>query len=143
MLKPKHLALAALLFSGLISVLSMPATAAPADNQKPLIFFIDELDRCRPDYALQLLEKAKHLFNIDGIIFILALDRDQIGHSLKSIYGEGLDVDGYLRRRVRARGLQPRQRMSGQAAGRGRSGRQPGRLPYKRRTGRRMGFRRS
>jgi hypothetical protein len=65
---------------------------------KPLVFFIDELDRCRPDYALQLLEKAKHLFNIDGIVFVLALDRNQMRCSLKSIYGEGLDADGYLRR---------------------------------------------
>lgn len=68
------------------------------DNAKPLIFFIDELDRCRPDFAIELLEKAKHFFNIDGIIFILAIDKQQIGHSIRSIYGTGMDVDGYLRR---------------------------------------------
>jgi len=65
---------------------------------KPLIFFIDELDRCRPSFAIKLLERAKHLFSIEGIIFVLALDKNQIGHSIKSFYGQGMDADGYLRR---------------------------------------------
>lgn len=65
---------------------------------KPLIIFIDELDRCRPTYALELLEKAKHFFNVEGIIFVLAIDKEQIGHSIRTVYGFGMDVDGYLRR---------------------------------------------
>lgn len=64
----------------------------------PLLFFIDELDRCRPNYALELLEKIKHLFNIEGLVFVLALDKNQIGNSIKSLYGQGMNVDGYLRR---------------------------------------------
>lgn len=68
------------------------------EEVKPLIFFIDELDRCRPNYALALLEKVKHFFNVEGIIFVLALDKDQIGHSIRCLYGNGMDVDGYLRR---------------------------------------------
>lgn len=68
------------------------------DENKPLVFFIDELDRCRPTYAVELLERLKHLFNIEGIVFVLALDKEQIGHSLRSVYGTGMDVDGYLRR---------------------------------------------
>jgi len=68
------------------------------DEKFPLLFFIDELDRCRPNYALELMEKIKHLFNIEGLLFILSLDKNQIGNSIKSLYGEGMDVDGYLRR---------------------------------------------
>ena len=68
------------------------------EDTKPLILFIDELDRCRPTYALELLEKAKHFFNIEGIVFVLAIDKQQIGHSIKSVYGIGMDVNGYLRR---------------------------------------------
>lgn len=68
------------------------------EEKKPLMLFVDELDRCRPTFALELLEKAKHFFNIEGIIFVLAMDKQQIGHSIKSIYGTGMDVDGYLRR---------------------------------------------
>jgi len=67
-------------------------------GKKPLIIFIDELDRCRPTYALELLEKAKHFFDIQGIVFVLAIDKEQIGHSIRSVYGAGMDVDGYLRR---------------------------------------------
>lgn len=72
------------------------ATSKFAD--KPLIVFIDELDRCRPDFALDVLEKSKHLFNINGIIFIYSFDKRQLGFSIKSIYGNEMDVDGYLRR---------------------------------------------
>ncbi|NUE79963.1 hypothetical protein GYX91_01660 [Snodgrassella sp. ESL0304] len=68
------------------------------DKQKPLIIFIDELDRCRPDFAIEVLEKAKHLFNVDNIIFVLATDKTQLGHSIRAVYGQGLDVNGYLRR---------------------------------------------
>lgn len=72
--------------------------ASEAKLKLPLIFFIDELDRCRPNYAIQLLEKIKHLFNVQHITFILAIDRQQIIHSIKSLYGIGMDGEGYLRR---------------------------------------------
>lgn len=67
-------------------------------SDKPLVVFIDELDRCRPDFALEVLEKSKHLFNIQGIIFIYSFDKKQLGFSIKSLYGHEMDVDGYLRR---------------------------------------------
>lgn len=73
-------------------------TKSESGDIKPLVFFIDELDRCRPPYALQILEKAKHLFNVENIIFVLALDKKQIGNSIRGIYGADMDVDGYLRR---------------------------------------------
>ncbi|NUE66609.1 P-loop NTPase fold protein [Snodgrassella sp. ESL0253] len=68
------------------------------DDNKPLVIFIDELDRCRPNFAIEVLEKAKHLFNVDNIIFVLATDKTQLGHSIRAVYGQGLDVNGYLRR---------------------------------------------
>jgi hypothetical protein len=68
------------------------------EKGKPLVIIIDELDRCRPTFAIELLEKVKHLFNIPGILFILGIDREQLGHSIKCVYGEGMDVAGYLRR---------------------------------------------
>ena len=71
---------------------------ADGKEQKPLVIFIDELDRCRPDFAIEVLEKAKHLFNVDNIIFVLATDKTQLGHSIRAVYGQGLDVNGYLRR---------------------------------------------
>ena len=67
------------------------------DKSKPFVIFIDELDRCRPTYAIELLERIKHIFGIDGLIFVLAIDKIQLGESIKSQYGN-IDTDNYLRR---------------------------------------------
>lgn len=40
-------------------------------NSKPVIIFIDELDRCRPNFAVQLIERIKHLFNVRNLVFVL------------------------------------------------------------------------
>ena len=67
-------------------------------RQRPMYFFVDELDRCKPSYAVELLEAVKHLFDIPGIVFVLSLDREQLGHSVKAAYGQDIDSEGYLRR---------------------------------------------
>jgi len=67
------------------------------ETQGPLVFIVDELDRCRPTFAIELLERVKHLFGIPNIVFVLGLDRTQLGSSVKSVYGD-IDEDGYLRR---------------------------------------------
>lgn len=73
-------------------------TQKEKESQKKLMFFIDELDRCRPTFAIELLEKVKHLFSVNGIIFVLSIDRKQLIHAISSVYGIGMDADGYLRR---------------------------------------------
>ncbi|MBU3177648.1 KAP family NTPase [Clostridium estertheticum] len=65
---------------------------------KKVIIFIDELDRCRPLYAIETLERIKHFFDLDNFIFILAMDKTQLAHSVGTIYGNGMDSVGYLRR---------------------------------------------
>ena len=67
-------------------------------KNRPIVFFVDELDRCRPDYAIKLLESIKHLFNINNFVFVLAVDRKQIGYSIQTLYGTGMDTEGYLKR---------------------------------------------
>ena len=64
----------------------------------PIFIFIDELDRCRPTYALELLERVKHILDIDNLVFVLSLDRFQLGNSIKSVYGNDIDHVNYLRR---------------------------------------------
>lgn len=64
----------------------------------PVVFFVDELDRCRPTYTVELLERIKHFFDVEGLVFVLSLDKEQLGHSIRSVYGSGLNVNGYLRR---------------------------------------------
>lgn len=65
---------------------------------KPLVIMIDELDRCRPSYAIELLEVAKHLFAVDNVVFVLAVNRSELFHSVKALYGSDFDAEGYLRR---------------------------------------------
>lgn len=73
-------------------------TKTQTNNGKPLIFIIDELDRCRPPYAIAFLEIVKHLFSVDNIIFVLSLHKEQLEFSLKSLYGNDFDAERYLRR---------------------------------------------
>ncbi|MBH0075659.1 NTPase KAP [Pseudoalteromonas sp. SWYJ118] len=68
------------------------------DKSLPIFIFIDELDRCRPSYAVEMLETIKHIFDVKGIVFVVATDTDQLQHTIKSIYGEGFDAKIYLGR---------------------------------------------
>ena len=80
-------------------VLQETAVALSERNEnRPLMIVIDELDRCRPSYAVELLEMAKHLFSVDRIVFVLSINRDQLAHSVKVLYGSDFDAQGYLRR---------------------------------------------
>ncbi len=62
----------------------------------PIVFIIDELDRCRPDFALELIEQIKHLFSVKGIIFLLVLSRNQLEASVNNRYGKDVDASIYL-----------------------------------------------
>jgi hypothetical protein len=69
------------------------------NKEKPLIFIIDELDRCRPNYAVSILEQIKHFFSVPNIVFILSIDKEQLGNAIKGVYGsDNIDSDEYLRR---------------------------------------------
>jgi hypothetical protein len=63
-----------------------------------LIIFIDELDRCRPTFAIETLEIIKHYFNQKDIVFVFAIDLEQLSYSISTMYGVGMDSAGYLRR---------------------------------------------
>jgi len=68
-------------------------------SHKSIIFIIDELDRCRPNYAVQVLEQVKHLFTVEGIVFVLSIDKKHLISSIKGYYGSDMiDGDEYLRR---------------------------------------------
>ncbi|MEZ8719332.1 P-loop NTPase fold protein [Vibrio splendidus] len=67
-------------------------------EDKKLVFIIDELDRCRPDFALDILEKIKHLFSVPGLTFVLVMNREQLEESVKSRYGNGINASLYLQK---------------------------------------------
>lgn len=54
---------------------------------KPLVFIIDELDRCRPDFAIRLIERIKHFFDIPKIVFLLVMDKTQFSKIVCHNYG--------------------------------------------------------
>ncbi|MGR0304857.1 KAP family P-loop NTPase fold protein [Acinetobacter beijerinckii] len=61
---------------------------------KPLVFIIDELDRCRPDFAIRLIERIKHFFDIPKIVFILVMNKPQLIQSVHSLYGYAVETNG-------------------------------------------------
>lgn len=63
-----------------------------------IIIFIDELDRCKPLYAVKLLERIKHYFSNDKIKFIFAINKEETQHTIKCVYGQGYDGARYLDR---------------------------------------------
>lgn len=65
-------------------------------ENKPLIFIIDELDRCRPDFALTLLEKIRHFFSVPNVHFILSTHIEILAASVTHRYGKEIDGALYL-----------------------------------------------
>lgn len=62
----------------------------------PLIIFIDEMDRCRPTFAVQLLERIKHFFEVENVVFILLVNKKQIFEAIKGVYGPGIEAEHYF-----------------------------------------------
>ena len=54
---------------------------------QPLVFIVDELDRCRPDFALELLEKIKHLFSVPNVCFLVVTNLEQFQAVVQRTYG--------------------------------------------------------
>lgn len=77
-------------------------------NGFPIVFIIDELDRCSPTYALELLEKIKHFFSVDGIVFILSMNKNQLVNSIRNIYGIESDADLYLQKFITIEASMPK-----------------------------------
>lgn len=67
-----------------------------AQEAGKLFFFIDELDRCKPLFAIQTLECIKHFFNIPNVVFVFATDISQLARSVAGVYGQGINAGGYL-----------------------------------------------
>ena len=77
--------------------LAVLAEKVASQTSHPLVFIVDELDRCRPTFAIELLERVKHVFDVPNIVFVFGLNRDELCEALTSVYGD-IDADVYLRR---------------------------------------------
>lgn len=87
-------------FKGVLEELLLWAATAKSigGEIKPVYIFIDELDRCRPTFAIELLERVKHFFDVEGCVFVIATDTTQLCHSVRAVYGEGFSSEKYLKR---------------------------------------------
>lgn len=65
-----------------------------------VVFIIDELDRCKPKFALSLIESIKHLFSVPNITFLLVMNRSQLEEAVRCEYGSGVDASRYLQKFV-------------------------------------------
>lgn len=71
------------------------------ENGVRLVIFIDELDRCRPDFAVRVLERIKHFISVDEdnrVRMVFSINKKQLEHTIKKHYGEGYDSRNYLNR---------------------------------------------
>lgn len=76
-------------FSGLVGALG-------GSEQNPLFIFIDELDRCRPTYAIRFLEDIQHLLKVENCVFVVGVDGNQLTSTVKAVYGPESDAVGYV-----------------------------------------------
>lgn len=68
-----------------------------ADGRQ-MIILIDELDRCKPTFAIATLELVKHFFNCERVVCVYAVDDRQLSKAISTVYGQGMDAFGYLSR---------------------------------------------
>ncbi len=79
------------------SLSDLPANLT--DNSSgQLVIVIDELDRCRPSFALEVLEKIKHLFSVKNVVFLLVMNKLQLEEAIRSVYGANIDAHTYLQK---------------------------------------------
>lgn len=65
-------------------------------KNKTQVFIIDELDRCKPNFAIDTLEIIKHFFDVENCVFIIAVDKLQLQESAKTIFGQEMDSEKYF-----------------------------------------------
>ena len=70
---------------------ALESAAQELGGGHPLVFIVDELDRCRPDFALELLEKIKHLFSVPNVCFLVVTNLEQFRAVVERAYGYNAD----------------------------------------------------
>jgi hypothetical protein len=71
---------------------------ADQSSQQKLVIVVDELDRCRPDYALNLLEVIKHFFDVPNVHFVLGVNLKELANSVRARYGATSNAEKYLKK---------------------------------------------
>ena len=77
---------------------SLLTSAAKTWSDRPVVVMVDELDRCSPEYSVEFLQLLEHVFNTEHVVFVVAINRSELHHSIKSFYGQGFNAEAYLER---------------------------------------------
>ena len=80
------------------SLSELPSKLQESEKPQPLIIIIDELDRCKPTFAVELIERIKHLFSVENVIFLLVMNKGQLEESVKNVYGQKIKAGIYLQK---------------------------------------------
>jgi hypothetical protein len=75
---------------------TLQASLTQLAKEKPITIFIDELDRCRPNFSVAILETIKHVFDVENVKFVLITNRNQLRASINHCYGVTIDAHRYL-----------------------------------------------
>lgn len=78
------------------SIESLKKSLVKLIKENPIVIFIDELDRCRPDFAISMLENIKHIFDVEGVQFVLVVNSEQLRASVNHCYGSSVVAQKYL-----------------------------------------------
>lgn len=82
------------------ALIALTVPTEGSDTPRKLVIVVDELDRCRPDYALSLLEIIKHFFDVPHVHFVLGANMRELQNSVSARYGAGIDAALYLQKFV-------------------------------------------
>ena len=77
---------------------SLLSSAAKSWSDRPVVVMIDELDRCSPEYSVEMLQLLEHFFHTEHVVFVVAVNLSELTHSIRSFYGQGFNAEGYLER---------------------------------------------
>lgn len=92
------------------SFLSTIPSSLKEPSESPLTVIIDELDRCRPSFAVEMLEKIKHLFSVPNVNFLLVINKTQLQESIKSTYGANINAHTYLQKFITIEATLPKKK---------------------------------
>ncbi|RUO28756.1 KAP family P-loop NTPase fold protein [Aliidiomarina sanyensis] len=89
------------------NIKALQKTLEAVAKDHPIVIFIDELDRCRPDFAVEMLELIKHTFDVSGIQFVLVTNMKQLKAAINHAYGAGVEAERYLDKFIKFRCVLP------------------------------------
>ena len=78
------------------SIKTLKSALLEIASESPIVIFVDELDRCRPDFAISMMESIKHIFDVENVRFVLVTNSDQLRASINHCYGAAIEAQRYL-----------------------------------------------